>query len=422
MRPTLLAGLLCGGIYLGFTSATPAANDWLDSVDEALTFSAFEHNFRGRLSGLADLEGYAFDRPAPGLIDTRRSALFNPGLTLYVDLQAGSWLYGFVQARVDRGFDPSGSDARMRADEYAIRVTPWQDRRFSLQAGKFATIVGSWVNRHDSWESPFITAPLPYENPTPFWDSVGADSPQTLRAWGHVTADGGFSSADVYSDKYLRNPVIWGPSYTTGIAITGHLGAFEYGAEMKNSSLSSRPDSWDLQADGFEHPTFSARFGLRPNAMWNFGFSGSGGSYLLPEAEVTLPPGKSIKDYREFLLGQDISFAWHHWQVWAEFYEVRFEVPTVGHADTFAYYLEARYQITPQLFGALRWNQQLYGDIPDGTGGFARWGRDIWRVDISLGYRFTPRIQVKIQYSFQQEDFSELDLAYTLAAQFTMRF
>jgi hypothetical protein len=41
----------------------------------------------------------------------------------------------------------------------------------------------------------------------------------------------------------------------------------------------------------------------------------------------------------------------HHLQLWAEFYEARFEV-RIGNADTFSYYLEAKYKITSQLFGA----------------------------------------------------------------------
>src|SRR6266705_2199777 len=87
-------------------------------------------------------------------------------------------------------------------------------------------------------------------------------------------------------------------------------------------------------------PTFSSRVGCRPNEMWNLGLSASAGPYLLSEAAPTLPRGRGISDYRELLLGQDVSFAWHHWQVWAEFYETRFEVPRIGNADTFAYYFE----------------------------------------------------------------------------------
>jgi hypothetical protein len=143
---------------------------------------------------------------------------------------------------------------------------------------------------------------------------------------------------------------------------------------------------------------------------------------LRPEAEPTLPVGRGIGDYHELLLGQDISYALHHLQLWAEFYEVRFQVPRVGDADTFAYFLEGKYKFTPQLFGAMRWNQQLFGTVPDGAGGSVRWGHDLWRMDTSLGYRFSAHTQLKLQYSFQDTNSDSRDLRHTLAAQFTLRF
>ncbi len=191
---------------------------------------------------------------------------------------------------------------------------------------------------------------------------------------------------------------------------------------MKNASLSSRPESWNVTENGFEHPTFSARVGFRPNEAWNFGLSASEGPYFRREAEPMLPPGRGIGDYREFVLGQDVSFAWHHLQLWAEFYEARFEVPRVGDADTVAYYFEAKYKITPQLFGALRWNQQFFNSINDGIGGDLRWGQDLGRIDVAAGYRFTSHTQLKLQYSFQHETTRPGNDNHLIAAQVTLRF
>ena len=381
----------------------------LDRLDAALTVAAFHDNLRARLSGTIDIEGYHFQQPAPGLIDSKIDNLFNPRLTLFLDAQVGSQIYFFAQSRVDRGFDPSNHGAEIRLDEYALRLTPWEDGRFTLQVGKFATIVGNWIPRHLSWENPFINTPLIYENITAITDRIAPASPLYFISGFH-------------REKYEFIPVIWGPSYASGVSISGRLGKFDYAAEIKNSSLSSRPESWDATEIGFDHPTFSARLGFRPNQMWNFGFSASDGAYFRTEAEPTLPHGRDIGDFRELVLGQDASFAWHHLQVWAEFYEARFEVPQVGDADTFAYYFEAKYKFTPQLFGALRWNQQLFGNIDNGRGGTIRWGQDLGRIDISGGYRFTPHTQLKLQYSFQQQTTGPRDTNHLLAAQFTVRF
>ncbi|MEO5738436.1 MAG: hypothetical protein ABIQ82_13360, partial [Variovorax sp.] len=144
-----------------------------------------------------------------------------------------------MQTRVDRGFDPGDGNAQVRLDEYALRFTPWEDGRFSLQVGKFATVAGNWGQRHLSWDNPFITAPVPYENLTGIWDSAAADSADTLLYWAHAPYDGINTFNNSYSDKILRVPIVWGPSYATGLSVAGHLGKFEYAAEVKNASLSS---------------------------------------------------------------------------------------------------------------------------------------------------------------------------------------
>jgi hypothetical protein len=385
-------------------------DDVFDRLDNALTVSLFQDNLRVRLSGTLDLEFYNFEQPAPGLIDSRTDNLFNPRLTLFLDAQLGPQIYFFAQTRVDRGFDPTDQGANIRLDEYAVRITPWQDGRFSLQVGKFATVVGDWVPRHLSWDNPFINAPLVYENVTAIRDKYAPYSPLF------------FVYGPFYYPKYSFNPVIWGPSYANGISMSGKLGQFDYAVEMKNASLSSRPESWLITENGFENPTFSGRIGFRPNEAWNFGFSASEGPYFRREAEPTLPPGRDIDDYREFVLGQDASFAWHHLQVWAEFYEARFEVPRVGNADTFAYYIEAKYKFTPQFFGAIRWNQQLFGTVNDGYGHNVHWSEDLGRIDVAVTYRFTPHAQLKLQYDFQHETTGPGDNNHLFAAQFTVRF
>jgi hypothetical protein len=399
--------ILC---LLACTARAFEVDDYFDRLDSALTVPAFNDNLRARLSGTMDIEAYQFQQPAPGLIDSKTDSLFNPRLTLFLDAQLGSQIYFFAQFRLDRRFDPSNHGAQVRLDEYALRLTPWEDGRFSLQIGKFATVVGNWVPRHLSWENPFINAPLLYENLTAVSDKAAPRSP--------IDFVRGFEP----SDKAEYNPVIWGPSYASGVSVSGRLGQFDYAAEMKNSSLSSRPESWSLTEVTFSDPAFSGRVGFRPGQAWNFGLSASDGAYFRSESESTLPRGRDIDDYREIVLGQDASFAWHHLQLWAEFYEARFQVPRVGDADTFAYYFEAKYKFTPQLFGALRWNQQLFGTVSDGSGGNIRWGEDLGRVDIAATYRFTPHAQLKLQYSYQHETSGPRDDNHLLAAQFTVRF
>jgi len=93
-----------------------------------------------------------------------------------------------------------------------------------------------------------------------------------------------------------------------------------------------------------------------------------------------------------------------------------------GNADTLAYYLEAKYKFTPQFFGALRWNQQLFSKVDVGGEKTMRWGQDLGRVDVAAGYRFTSHTQLKLQYSFQQQTNGPQDNNHLFAAQLTIRF
>ncbi len=395
--------LLAGGC------ASLPGQEFLDQLSENLTFRAFDGRVRTRVSGTLDLEAYSFSQPPPGLIDATGHFLLNPRMTVFVDSQIGTKVYFFAQVRIDRGFDPMARGLRVRLDEYALRYTPWEDGRFSLQVGQFATVIGAWTARHLSWDNPFITAPLPYENLTAVWDIEGPGSVHEFLGWQD-------------SSKDLRNPIVWGPSYATGASVAGRVGSFEYAFEVKNAALASRPSTWSVLKRGFSEPTFSGRVGYRPNPMWNFGFSFSQGAFLLSEAASSLPAGRSVGDYHQIVVAQDISFAWHHLQLWAEAFETRYQVPRIGNADTFAYFVEGKYKLTPQLFTALRWNQQFFGNIADGRGGQVVWGRDLRRADAALGYRFTEHIQLKVQYSVQHERSPTREISHLFGGQFTVKF
>jgi hypothetical protein len=391
-----------------FVSSIPvsSAQDFLDRVDRSLTIGLFQDKVRARLSGLLDLEYYHFPQPPPGLIRSDGHDLLSPRLSLFLDVQAGSNVYFFAQARADSGFDPSDLGGQVRLDEYALRITPWSDGRFNLQIGKFSTIMGGWIERHLSWDNPFVNAPLPYENAT-----LVSDLEVPLTAQSFIAVPG--------FDKYEFLPLIWGPAYTIGASAAGRIGVFEYAAEVKNATVSSRPELW--YSYNFDHPSVDLRVGLRPNEAWRFGVSFAEGPYLRSNARP-LPIGSDFSDYRQYLIGQDISYARGHWQFWAEAFESRFEIPRLGHADVFAYYLELKYKITPQLFGALRWNQEIFLTDEDPAGQPIAKGHDVWRIDAAVGYRFTAHSQLKLQYSVARGDFVSENIGSTFAAQFTVRF
>jgi hypothetical protein len=382
------------------------AEDVFAQLDKALTVSLFDDQLRARVSGSLDLEYYNFSQPPPGLIRSDGHHLFAPRLSLFLDAKAGDMFYFFAQTRIDTGFDPTDLGGQWRLDEYALRITPWQDGRLNFQIGKFSTVIGGWVERHLSWDNPFVNAPLPYENPTLVSDR---EVPLTADSFRAVP---GF-------DKYEFLPIIWGPVYTIGASVAGRFGIFEYAAELKNAGVSSRPESWYDYS--FGDPALAIHLSVNPNQAWRFGISAAENSYLLANARP-LPAGSDSSDFRQYLIGQDISYARGHLQIWAEAFQSRFEIPRLGNADVFAYYIEMKYKITPQLFGALRWNQEFFDSGSDPAGKPIAHAHNVSRVDAAVGYRFTPETQLKLQYSIARGDFVSDRTNGTFAAQFTVRF
>ena len=405
-------GLLLAAGWLALAAPAAAEVEALDRLDRALSLELAGGLVQSELSGLFDLEGAFVDERPPGLLFGDDDELVNPRLTLFLDTHLGSRLYSLVQLRVDRGFDPRAADTgAVRFDEYFLRWTPFERPWLHLQAGKFATVIGTWVARHHSWDNPFVIAPLPYENVTIAADDAAPADPPAFLA-----------RRDAPDKKAQWLPILWGPAYTTGLALFGKAAALEYAFEFKNAAVSSRPRAWDGRARGFEEPSYGGRIGWRPDPAFALGASAERGPYMLEKANATIRPGNDFGDYEQTLVGVDAAYAWRRLQMWSELFLSRFDVPNVDHADTAAYYVEARYRWRHDLFPALRWNQQLFGDVRDGAGGERAWDRDAWRIEAALTWRFDPHVQVKAQYAYFRQRGDLQQGEQLLAGQLTLKF
>lgn len=345
-------------------------DDVMDTVTGKLSLSNARGDVRARLSGSQELEYYQF---------------FQPRTTVYLDARAGSSWYGFVEWRMDRGYDPRGDRGlRGRLDQYALRFTPWSDGRLSMQAGKFATVVGQWTRRYHSWQNAFISAPLMYEYPTGLSDRRVQYSPYSLVA---PMADSG----------YPYNAIIQGPAYATGLAASGRVSAFEWTAELKSAALMSHPVSGSWDRDDFRHPAASARVAWHPDLRWTFGFSASHGSFPARSATYAIPDGYSRGDYvqRAFLF--DIGYAHRYLQIWAELVHSRFTLPSLDTLHSTAWFVEAKFRFTPRFHAAVRWNQQVFSEVRQLDGPIGKWGVDTERIDGGVTFRLSAYTQLQFE-------------------------
>jgi len=378
-------------------------------VSDSLLWGPSDESWQLQASAVLDLELHYIDGYPPGLIFADDGTLINPRLTLFFDGFVGDHIYAFAKVRADRGFDPGyHPPGQIRVDEYFVRLsTPGGGLR--VQAGRFATVFGNWAGRHDSWENPFINAPIPYERVTAVLDGNAMDSPAAFLR---------LQKSPDPKDRWV--PVIWGPVYTAGAGVFGQHGKFDAAVTMKNAALSSRPPAWsDID---FPHPTFTGRIGYVPNEVWRLGISASNGPYLLEKAAPSLPQGRTLDDFEQITIGGDLAWSRGHWQIWGEVIASEFDIPNVGAAGTLSYYLESRYKWHPRLFTALRWGQQFFDRIDNGSGGRERWDRGVSRIDFAVTYRFDRHFQVKVQYSLSNQYGNQEQGRHYAATQVTMRF
>jgi hypothetical protein len=76
--------------------------------------------------------------------------------------------------------------------------------------------------------------------------------------------------------------------------------------------------------------------------------------------------------------------------------------------DVYYYYVQGQYDVTKKLYGAARFSQILAnGGFPlVGNGQYQDYGdsltRDLWRLTLGAGYRFSPNLALKVDYSFER--------------------
>ena len=229
-------------------------------------------------------------------------------------------------------------------------------------------------------------------------------------------------AAALAKDERKRIPVMWGSDYGTGAALSVGGRRWELAVEIKNTGLSSRPDTWDdIDRDVWSTPAWASRLGWRPAPGWDLGFSAGRGTYLRPRAEY-LPAGQDRADHLQTTLGHDVTYAWHHFQFWGEFIASRFDLPGLGHADTFTYSLETQYRFSPRWAGFVRWSQQFFAPIELAGGDEEPWGRDAWRIEAGPALRLAAHAQLKFQAGLLHERPSTENLVPSAALQLSLRF
>lgn len=333
---------------------------------------------------------WAADDPPPALFVSDDSVFLDPRLQLEVDASYDSHWFAHATVAADRGFDPvSEESGDIRLDEGFVRWQACDDQRLNIQAGRFATVFGAWQSNHGFFEDPFLLAPLPYSQVI----GVNTRSPGAMSSFAIAARADGTAPPASSLDKANWASMVWGPSYATGASLSGSTRHFDYAVEIKNSGLSSHPDSWE--ENGFGNPSFAGRFGYRPDAEWAFGVSFAEGPWL--ENAVN---GFDRGDLRQTTFGLDARWAHHDWVVTSELVLSEFETPDAGDLRALSGFIGARRKLLPGVWLAARLGGTTSNDARGPAGDDVSWQSDVWRAECAAGWQLTPSLLLKGGYAF----------------------
>jgi len=403
------------------TTTTDTADPMESFLERLRQFQSFGTE-DGQISFNADvwltLDYMVFSTPPPGFIQTSNGQIFAPTLSGLFTLDISKHLEFVFLGLVNRGFDPTETSVQSQPAEYYTQVTPFDTPVLNFKGGKFQTAFGQWTNRHFSTQNSLINAPMMYGQMTSVTDGNDG-APIAPNTSGLVRRK---TSAVPVPPVTKWIPIVWGPSYASGFQLNGTVGTLQqldWAFEMKNASLSSRPQEWDLWNRGFNYPTFTGRVGFRPDAAWNIGVSGSSGSYIsqagygkysAPYSPGKPAAGSSISDARQTVIGTDISYAHGPLELWSEFAWSQYSIPNTtptgtssGDVGAYSYFVEGKWKFMPQFWLSGRWNQQLYSNITQTNGIETPWYNNLWRADACLGFKINRFTQFKVQYSYTEE-------------------
>lgn len=349
------------------------------------------------LKGEVETTFYQVDGPSPSLLKFSDGGFLQTRFSLSFDLRPSEFFYFHSRARIDRGFDPGDNpDGALRLDEVFLRYRPFGDARLNLQLGKSATVFGNYVSRHDFHDDPFLVAPLPYGEIL----GVAVRNPAGNSLSNIAGRASGRLPGVFNSPKRNWASAIWGPAYTSGVSIFGAFEKFDYALEIKNVEAGAHPNQWDASAEDFDSPTIAGRLGYRPNATWNFGASWSRGPYLNPEADRFLPVGTDRGDLPHTMFGVDARWARGDVIFSGEAIFNRYERLSGEDLESLSWYLQARWKAAPGFWLATRLGQTLNNEVSGLSGERLPWSPDLLRAELAAGWRVTPDLLLKTQYSY----------------------
>ena len=257
-----------------------------------------------------------------------------------------------------------------------------------LRAGKFPAPFGNFLPRRYDSENALIGRPLAYFYQHNLSATVVPESYDELLQTRGSGSGNGYSNTQ-QNGEGMR--FFGREAYISGLQLLGQMNRLRYGIAVTNGAFSTSANT--NHSDRFNiagHVQYMPMLGLQ------IGASFSSGAYLETD-EASYQTGYSYKkteDYRQTLVGADLSYSAGHLELWGEFLRNSYGSPyLIDKLGTNSWSAEAKYKINARIYLAGRWSTLLFDNVPDendvDSDGATResWDYDVSQLELGFGYR-----------------------------------
>lgn len=278
-----------------------------------------------------------------------------------------------------------------------IRVRPWTERRFDIQAGRIPPAFGAFGRRAYTTSDGLIGYPLAYQ----YLTSLRPDAaPMTANDLLSMRARGWRSEFPLGNREPSPGvPLVSAFRWDTGVQAHWASDRVTVTGAVTNGTLST-----PRVTDNNDGKQISGRVSFQPLFGLVVGASGARGAWLSRDVSRLLPDDARSVSHAQTATGADVEYSRGHWLVRAETIWSEWHVPiTSSSSQTLAIsalgaFVEGRYRFSPRIFAAARVDGLTFSSIT-GTmfnGRPTPWDAPVRRVEITGGYAIQRNLTARV--------------------------
>jgi hypothetical protein len=353
----------------------------------------------GRVTVGADVSA-SFGTSDPGFFnytDYDHSALRTLRVDVMGSVRAGTHVAVLGELRME-------NDGGVVPYAFYVRIRPWAERNFDIQAGRVPPTFGAFARRTYANDNPLIGYPLAYQYLTTLRpDAIPASADELIskQALGWRVR---YSIGDPAADRGL--PLVSAFRWDTGVQ--AHAGA-PNGLVNATVSVTTGSLSNPLFHDDNNGRQIAGRVELRPVTGLIVGASAARGPFLTDAVARELGYDGGASQFEQTAWGADVEYSRGYYLLRFESILSAWRLPIVrapaldAPLRAASTSVEGRYKITPALYAAARLDHIGFSDVV-ATQTTAPWDAPVTRVEIGAGYSIVRSLQVKVSAQHNVRD------------------